>query len=343
MSNPSCNCLIVVGKQMIWLVACLLAVVPSMRGALEREPVRPVVTLSLDTSFLPIGAPATLTLRASKQPTAAGEFAFPSFPGDTIPGGLEILAFLGGDTLLDNASETDAIAYERRWQVTSWDTGYVAIPPVSVVFGKDTLESNPLLLQIGVPRIEDPNIIAAPADVIAVEWTLAERLRLALPWMLGGLALLVAAVAGFWAWRKYFAGRERGERDIDTAPAAPLEPAHVVALRELERIQQRASWQRGDEKGHHAATSLVVRTYVERRFGLPALERTTVEIRRGLGGLPVRDEERAMLLELLELTDLVKFAKYRAVPEEHERVVTRAIRFVECTLPTSESEENSEQ
>ena len=322
------------------LLASLFQVILLVAGA--KEPPQLSVEMNLDTAILAIGDQTEFTLRAIRTPQSSGTFVFPTFPGDTIPGGLEVLAFLGADTVLTvTANDDDAIAVERRWLVTSWDTGFRAIPPVPMVFEGDTLETNALLLQILTPRIENPDAIAAPADVIDVEWTFEERVQRALPAVLLVLLILSLLAAGWWAYRK-FQNRPRNATPA-AAPKMPLEPAHVVALRELESIRVRAVWQRGDEKGHHAATSLTLRTYVERRFGLPALERTTFEIRRGLSGLPLREEERAMLLELLELSDLVKFAKYRALPEEHERIVIRAIHFVESTLPTSEGEETSER
>lgn len=334
MSNPSCNCSIAVVKRvksLRWLAAFvwLLWGIPGFAGV-ERPPSKPQVTLSLDTNFLPIGGQATLTLRTSRMLTQPDGFSWPEFPGDTLTGGLEILESLGRDTtLVENEDGSDAIAISQKWRVTIWDTGFVAIPPVPVVWREDTLESNPLLLQVGVPRIENPDMIAGPADVIEVEWTLAERLQLALPWILGILAVAGAVAGGLYWWR-----RREQQPEVEKIVEVPLEPAHVVALRELGRIREQATWRTGDEKGHHAATSWAIRTYVERRFGLPALERTTVEIRRGAAGLPIRDADRVMLLELLEVTDLVKFAKYRASLEEHEAVVARAIRFVESTLET---------
>lgn len=334
MSNPSCNCSIAVDKLLFslrWtaLIGWLLVAAPSVAGV-ERPPNKPEVTLSLDTNFLPIGGQTTLTLQTIRLLTQPDGFTWPQFPGDTLTGGLEILESLGSDTtLVENEDGTDAIAISQKWRVTIWDTGFVAIPPVPVVWRQDTLESNPLLLQVGTPRIENPDMIAGPADVIVVEWTLAERLQLALPWILGILAVAAAVAGGLFWWR-----RREQKPVVEKKIEVPLEPAHVVALRELERIRERATWRTGDEKGHHAATSWAIRAYVERRFGLPALERTTVEIRRGAQGLPIRDEDRVVLLELLEVTDLVKFAKYRAPLEEHEAVVTRAIRFVESTLET---------
>ncbi|MGB1076408.1 MAG: hypothetical protein ACPGYK_09490 [Flavobacteriales bacterium] len=321
-------------------MASLFQLILLVAGA--KEPPQISVEMKLDTAVLAIGDQTEFTLRAIRTPQSSGTFVFPIFEGDSIPGGLEVLSFLGADTALTvTANDDDAIAVERRWLVTSWDTGFRAIPPVPVVFEGDTLETNALLLQILTPRIEDPNAIAAPAEVIDVEWTFKERVQRALPTVLLILLILGLLAAGWWAYRKH-QNRPRNAAPAAT-PQVPLEPAHVVALRELESIRVRAVWQRGDEKGHHAATSLTLRTYVERRFGLPALERTTFEIRRGLRGLPMREEERTLLLELLELSDLVKFAKYRALPEEHERIVVRAIHFVESTLPTSEGEEALER
>lgn len=341
MSNPSCNCSIAVDKSensLRWMMALIWMLwgTPVFAG-IERPPSQPQVTLSLDTNFLPIGGQTTLTLRTSRLLTQPDGFAWPEFPGDTLTGGLEILEALERDTILvENEDGSDAIAISQKWRVTIWDTGFVAIPPVPVVWREDTLESNPLLLQVGAPRIENPDMIAGPADVIEVEWTFAERLRLVLPWILGGLAVAAAVVGGLYWWR-----RREQKPAVEKKVEVPLEPAHVVALRELERIRERATWRTGDEKGHHAATSWAIRAYVERRFGLPALERTTVEIRRSAAGLPIRDEDRMILLELLEVTDLVKFAKYRAPIEEHEAVVTRAIRFVESTLETEGESSNS--
>ena len=70
------------------------------------------------------------------------------------------------------------------------------------------------------------------------------------------------------------------EEVVASAPAAPLEPAHIVALRELDRIAKEAVWKQGQVKAHHAAVSDVLRTYFERRYNYPALERSTDELRK---------------------------------------------------------------
>jgi hypothetical protein len=168
-----------------------------------------------------------------------------------------------------------------------------------------------------------------PADLIDVRWTWWELLLRALPWLAAAGA---AAALGRWAWKRY-RRRQTGTAEAQEAAVA-LQP-HEAALTELARIQREAAWRLGDDKGHHAAVSEVLRRYIEARWGFPALERTTFEIRRGLRALSMREEDRTLLVGVLELADMVKFAKLRTGAEDHERAVMQAIAFVKSTAPAS--------
>jgi hypothetical protein len=88
-------------------------------------------------------------------------------------------------------------------------------------------------------------------------------------------------------------------------------------------------------KQHYVGTSDVVRRYVERRFGFPALERTTWEIEQHLPALRLEEDAAAGLRYLLQLSDHVKFAKYKGSTADHERVIERAIDFVRKTTPSA--------
>ena len=72
-----------------------------------------------------------------------------------------------------------------------------------------------------------------------------------------------------------------------------------------------------------------MRTYFERRYNYPAMERSTDELRSGLVHLPIRAHEKELILELLSLTDLVKFAKWSPQAADHQRIIEQGIRFVE--------------
>ncbi len=293
------------------------------------------VQMALDTSVIAIGEPTVLRIQADRDVTAGtGEFTWPNWQ-DTIPGGLEILRALGTDTTAIESDEGNpVIRIERAYEITAWDSGYLAIPPALLAWGTDTLASNPLLLNVLLAPPGEPGQIAGHADIRRVQWSWQERLQRWLPWF---LALAAALGLTFFIVRWW---RNRPVEEIaESTPTAPLEPAHIVALRELDRIAKEAVWKQGQVKAHHAAVSEVLRTYFERRYNYPALERSTDELRNGLVHLPIRSDEKELILELLTLTDLVKFAKWTPQEADHRRVIEQGIRFVEATTITPETKE----
>ena len=293
------------------------------------------IQMTLDTATIAIGEPTVLRIQADRAlEDGTGTFTWPDWK-DTLPGGLEILQQLREDTLaIETLEGNAAIRIERAYEVTSWDSGYRAIPPIAVRWNSDTLESNPLLINVLLAPPGEPGQVAAHADIRRVAWTWQERARRWLPWLLALAALVGLAV---WIRRRL---KNRPEKEATPLrKEVPLEPAHIVALRELERIEQAAIWKKGQTKEHHAAVSEVIRTYFERRFHYPAMERSTDEIRAGLTHLPLRVTEKELILELLALTDLVKFAKWNPQQNDHIRIVEQGIRFVEMTTSASETEE----
>ena len=293
------------------------------------------VQMTLDTSVIAIGEPTILRVQADRDVTiGTGAFDWPAWQ-DTIPGGLEILqAFEADTTAVEDETGNPIIRVERAYKITAWDSGYLAIPPALLAWGTDTLASNPLLLNVLLAPPGEPGQIAGHADIRRVQWTWQEHLQRWLPWFLAFAAAVGLVFIVVKRWRK----RPIGEIE-DVRPPVPLEPAHIVALRELDRIEKEAVWKRGQVKAHHAAVSEVLRTYFERRYNYPALERSTDELRNGMVHLPIRSHEKELILELLSLTDLVKFAKWNPQQADHQRVVEQGIRFVEVTTITPQTNE----
>lgn len=286
------------------------------------------VTMTLDTSAIAIGAPVSLWVHADRNLEAEqGAFIWPVIQ-DSLPGGLEILRPGQRDTTAVTAEDgANVIRISQQWFVTSWDSGFQAIPPISLLWNGDSIWSNPLLLQVILPPPGEAGVLAAHADIRRVHWTWQEQLRRWLPWALG-IVLGIAVLIGIFRYLKRRPAKAAPEVKV---PDAPLEPAHIVALRELERIQQAAVWKSGQAKAHHAAVSSTLRAYFEARYQFPAMERSTDEIRSGLAHLPILGAEKELVLEVLQLADLVKFAKFTPTADDHLRVVERSIRFVERT------------
>ena len=125
-----------------------------------------------------------------------------------------------------------------------------------------------------------------------------------LPWVVGlaGLAILGAAV-----YRRY----RRRERPALPVPVVPPRPAHEIAYESLDALEASGLLELGEVKTYHIRASDIMRVYVEGRFGVEAMEMTTGEVLDGLRRTGATREVVADFRQLLDRSDLVKFAKFR--------------------------------
>jgi hypothetical protein len=109
-------------------------------------------------------------------------------------------------------------------------------------------------------------------------------------------------------------------------------PPDKWALGELARLGLPAE---SIEKGvEHFYTRLsdVLRRYLELRYHLPAPEQTTAEFLEAMHRSPqLEREQQAVLRDLLERCDLVKFARVQPSPEECRLAAEMARTFIEQT------------
>ena len=212
---------------------------------------------------------------------------------------------------------------EQRLLITSFDTGYVSIPPLPITFTDamglaDTVYTDDLLLTV------NGAVVSAEEDILPIKPILEEPRNLLDYWWV--VALLGVGVL-------VFGVREYRRRQTKLPPAAPPPPpAHVRALTELDELEQRNLWQNGQTDTYYVVLTRILRTYLEARFAIPALEMTTRQITRELkerAGLDA--EERKELGELLQLSDLVKFAKATPPEDLHPRSLQRVRDFVRAT------------
>lgn len=143
-----------------------------------------------------------------------------------------------------------------------------------------------------------------------------------------GAIALALLVLGLIYWL-----RRRGKRLSSLFRAEPPLPPHIVAIAALEELNNRKLWQNNKHKLYYSGLSDILRTYLEGRYGIGAMEMTTDEIEAAVRPLGLPDHSRMRLLDVLRDSDLVKFAK--AVPEaaENEASYSKAYYFVEDTKP----------
>ena len=115
----------------------------------------------------------------------------------------------------------------------------------------------------------------------------------------------------------------------------PKEPAHIIALRDLEALRQKKLWQEGLHKQYYSELSDILRTYLLNRWGVPALEMVSEEILRALEAVPVSAKHLHALQCTLQTADAVKFAKACPLPDENSQAFQSVYTFVEETRETA--------
>ena len=292
------------------------------------------VSLQPDTTTLQWGERVQLTANwlLTLEELNAGVADSASWPAwsDTTAGGLEVLAESDLDTMPSPAGASGDVVLQKSWLVTSWDSGFVVVPPVA--FGPHTTQ--PFLLEVVTPNLE-PEAQPQPAQGIVVfQWTLWEQLVRTWPWWAGTLLVLVLAFAAWkWASRRNVTLDESASKPADMAPARP---PHEVALEALDRLIANKAWQRGEAKEVQAEASLVVRRYLEGQFDMRAAEKTTDEVVAMLGASQVPAGWHDRLARALGQADMVKFAKGELPDLTHLGTLEAYRAFVIETQPRHE-------
>jgi hypothetical protein len=146
------------------------------------------------------------------------------------------------------------------------------------------------------------------------------------PWLVGGLlgALALATLAFLW-WR-----RRRARLALVTADNRP---PHEVALDELVRITELRLPEQRRFKEHYTLTSDCLRTYMERSYDIPVLERTTGEVQTSLRNASVEPAVARRITAFLDDSDLVKFSKFTPDVKSAYDLVADGIEIVELAKP----------
>ncbi|MEO1260487.1 MAG: hypothetical protein AAFZ15_16950 [Bacteroidota bacterium] len=300
----------------IWLFCCLICF-----GCISLNAQQLDVTARLDSTYLLIGQQMQVALEVS-QPSEA-QVQFPTIT-DTLTRFIEILDISPRDTMIKEDGFAQII---QRLTITSFDSGYHIIPPIpffvkNINGSTDTLRTNQLGLEVLLVPVDTAQAIMpikGPADIPI-------SLTDVLPGILSSL-LLGTLVAGLILYFKKRTKR-KGHR-----PQKPKEAPHVVAYRALQQLKKDQLWQSGQLKAYHSRLTDILREYIENRFQIPTLEKTSDEIFAAFEQKGLTEEVPFdNLSQLLRQADLVKFAKGNPLPEDNARSLEQAFDFVKKTL-----------
>ena len=220
------------------------------------------------------------------------------------------------------------------WLLTGWETGSYKIPEMALNYLD--LQKKPAVLRIPSRSIKIVSLLPEnktkeellKLDVKGLKGPVELPPRLTLLWwFLGGIVLVVIAWLVF---RIFYKPRIDARLSQDLIPP---EPAHIIALRRLEVIQNAGYLASGDFKTFYSELSECAREYLENRFQIRALEMTTEEFLIYVSSNKcLKHEFELILKEFLKFSDLVKFAKHLPLVEEANQSIAIIRQFIDATM-----------
>jgi len=285
---------------------------------------------SIDTTTIRIGEQARIELSISYR-VDKGEMLikFPTF-SDTITGNIEIVRAGRIDTALID-KENDPYAFRRTQEltITSFEQGFWAIPPFQFSVNGETIETTPLLLEVQTMEVDTTQAFKDIKEIYEVPFTFMDWLKKNWEWVAGGagVAALLALVLFLIFRKRPMEVEEKNEPEI---------PYYIRFRSALDELEERSLWQQDKVKLYHSELTDILRGYIEHRYNVNALEFTTAQLVAALSFTEMPPDTRERLKNLLELADMVKFAKAHPVGEENKMAMKSAKEIIDSTRDRSD-------
>ncbi|MBS1781559.1 MAG: hypothetical protein JSS78_00685 [Bacteroidetes bacterium] len=227
---------------------------------------------------------------------------------------------------IDTVSSTNQTIYKQQLLITGFDSGSFKIPAFQFsIIPKNgapyLLTTDSFQLWVQTIPVDTTQPFKGIKDIMVVKHTWQDYIW----WIVGGVLLL-----GLITVVVYYFLRHK-KVDIPKPVNLPVETVQEKALRLFSELEQRKLWQSGKEKEYYVELSDILRSYLEERFKIPALEFTTDEI---LAKARLHPEMRTYydaLTSVLFTSDLAKFAKAQPTPQEHLNAMEQSKAFVKNT------------
>ncbi len=225
--------------------------------------------------------------------------------------------------------EGGAVIEEAAYTISTFDTGRFEIPPLTLQYRQppdsvwQILRTEKLDLYVASLRPSE----AGDIREIKAPWELPRDWRQVI--LIGAIVagVLLLAAGGYYWWRR------RQGKGLLPERVTPPRPAHEEALAALAELRNRGLPAAGEIKLFYSTLSEIVRRYLAGRYRVEALEMTTFEVLEHFKRVDLDPQALDVLRELLEQSDLVKFAKFIPPAEQHERLLAAAETFVQLTKP----------
>lgn len=286
--------------------------------------------ITLDTHRLRIGEQTVMRIFFEyANPREDALIGWPQFD-DEISDNISVI-----DKTVDYESLIDSVnfVYRREQQITisAFRPDTFIIAPIEIEFNENVFRTNAETLMVETVEVDTSKGIVDVHPIYEVEYSFTE---MAADWfkMYWYVFAGIAFVAALFLLFRLLKNRKKEE----VVPEPPKIPAHVTALEKLNSLLIQENWKTENKKAYYSDLTDTVRKYLEERFDIYALEKTTREIITDLKNADISDDDKLFLKKILSQADMVKFAKFKPADEDGFVLLKHSIEFVVRTKKLEE-------
>lgn len=278
------------------------------------------VSVKADTTNIRIGEQIQFKISVDE----TSNVLFPKLRLDSL-GKVEVVEVLPTDTLKNKL--------EKRYLLTSFDSGQYVIPQQSVLVNNKSFLTDSLLVNVATVKVDTTKQKMFPIKSIQREPKTFDDYK-HLFWWLIPVFVIIAIIL-------YFVFRKKVKKE---APVVYVEPIQE-ALQRLKELDDKELLKQQKIKIYYSELTDIVRTYIEKDIKIPALESTTNELIETINdfnessNLGISKETIKELKEVLQSADLVKFAKSKPMVEEIKGHRNLSERILQSLKPVKKEEE----
>ena len=280
------------------------------------------VKAELDSAVILIGEQVHVTLSVTLN-NSNHNTQFPQLESrQMITNSIEVLE--AEATCDTSKTNNGSLTLSKTYTITSFDDSVHYLPPFEISVDGKAYKTNNLALKVLTLDVDTlhPNQIFPPKTVQDNPFAWSEW---SLPFWLSVVTLILLALICYLYIRlkdnKPVIAKIRFVRRI---------PPHQKAMNAIQKIKSENIDASEDQKEYYTRLTDTLRTYLQERFGVNAMEMTSGEIIDKLKD--VGDAEKySELKQLLETADLVKFAKFSTMLNEKDRDMRSVVEFIQNT------------
>lgn len=306
------------------IMAMMLLALPAMAG-------NTTISAKLDSTHVLMGKTIGLHISVVQDREVNGLML--NLVADTLNAKVEIADKGKADT---TALDNNRLQINRDITLQAFDPGTYQLPAILYVVGGDTLRSKETLtLTVDSIKVDPQGKIkdfkpVAEAPFKLLDWVPDFISDYWWAW-LAGLLLLAFGLYAYFKWYK------KGINPLK--PVKKRLPPYEEAMQALSNLKSRNLWQNGQEKEYYTTLTDILRVYIDRRFGINAVEMTSTQIMDKIRQNEDAHIAKEQLNNVLEIADFVKFANMHTLADDNEIAFQRAVNFVEQTKPLPQPNE----